>query len=95
MMRQLFRNVTINLALTATIVVLIVVVLRQFFDVQLQVSSTALVMAIIGATLAFAGNNFVTDALGRYDAHDLPQFIWGSRMQAVGFALSIGALLVR
>jgi hypothetical protein len=95
MMLGLIKNVAINLLLTAATIALVVFVLSQFFNVQLQVSGTALILAIIGTTLAFAGNNFVADALGRYDAHGLPQYIWGNRMQSVGFALTIAALLIR
>lgn len=95
MLLGLIKNVAINLALTAAVTALVVFVLNQFFNVQLQISSTSLVLAIIGTTLAFAGNNFVADALGRYDAHGLPQYIWGNRMQSVGFALTIAALLIR
>lgn len=95
MMWGLIKNVAVNLALTVAIAALVVFVLSQFFNVQLQVSGTSLVIAIIGTTLAFAGNNFVADALGRYDAHGLPQYIWGNRMQSVGFALTIAALLIR
>lgn len=95
MMRGLFKNVAINLALTAAITALVVFVLNCFFNVKLQISSTSLTLAIIGTTLAFAGNNFVADALGRYGSCDLPQYIWGNRMQSVGFALTIAALLIR
>ena len=95
MMLGLIKNVAINLTLTATILTIVVFVLTQFFDTQLQIRTTALTIAIIGTTLAFAGNNFVADALGRYGAHGLPQYAWGNRMQSVGFALTITALLIR
>lgn len=95
MMLGLIKNVAINLTLTATILTIVVFVLTQFFDTQLQIRTTALTIAIIGTTFAFAGNNFVADALGRYDAHGLPQYVWGNRMQSVGFALTITALLIR
>lgn len=95
MMKRLIKDVTINLALTAAIIVIVVFTLSCFFNVETQISSTSLVLAIIGTTLAFAGNNFVSDALGRYDAHCLPQYIWGNRMQSVGFALTIAALLIK
>lgn len=45
--------------------------------------------------MVFAGSSFVDDALGRYDAKGLPQYRWGKKMQVVGFALTIAALLVR
>lgn len=95
MMVGLIKNVATNLTLTAAIIALVVFILSRFFNVQLQISSTALIIAIIGTTLAFAGNNFIADALGRYGAHSLPQYIWGNRMQSVGFALTIAALLIR
>lgn len=95
MMLGLVKDVATNLTLTTVVIALVVFVLSQFFNVKLQVSSTSLVLAIIGTTLAFAGNNFVTDALGRYGAHSLPQYIWGNRMQSVGFALTIVAVLIK
>lgn len=91
----LIKDTAINLMLTAAIIFSIVSALHEFFDVHLQVSGTALVLGILGTTMAFAGNSFVSDALGRYDAHGLPQYIWGNRMQTIGFALTIAALLVR
>lgn len=95
MMLRLIKNVSINLILTAAIIFLILAVFSRFFDVRIQVSSTALVLGIVGTTLAFTGNSFMSDALGRYDAPGLPQYIWGNRMQTVGFALTIAALLIK
>jgi hypothetical protein len=95
MVRHLIKNVSINLLLTGAIICLILIVLSQFFNIRLQISSTALALGIVGTTLAFAGNSFVSDALGRYGAHGLPQYIWGNRMQTIGFALTIAALLVK
>lgn len=95
MILELIKDVGLNLALTAAIIALTVLALNTFFDVKLQVSSTSLVIGIIGTTLAFTGNSFISDALGRYGPHELPQYIWGNRMQVVGFALTIAALLVK
>lgn len=49
----------------------------------------------MGTTLAFTGNGYVSDALGRWGAHNLAQYVWGNRLQSVGFALTIAALLIK
>jgi hypothetical protein len=95
MILKLVKNVAGSLVLTAVIIATILFVLSQFFNIQMQVSSVALVMGVVGTTLAFAGNNFMADALGRYDGPGLPQYIWGNRMQSLGFALTITALLIK
>lgn len=95
MILKLIKNVVINLTLTAVIAALVVLILSQYFGVYLQIGNTTLILAIIGTTLAFVGNNFVADGLGRWGAHDTPQYVWGNRMQSVGFALTIAALLIK
>lgn len=95
MLLQLSKDVATNLILTIGFAAIALGVMRAVFHVELQISSTSLILGIIGATIAFAGNNFVADGLGRYNAHGTPQFIWGNRMQSVGFALTLVALLVK
>lgn len=95
MLRGLLRSVLISLLITGIVAILSVTVLYYFFHVTIQVSGVAVVLGIIGSTLAFVGNNLVADALGRYNPQDMPQFVWGNRTQAVGFALTIAALLVK
>ena len=94
MVLSLIKNVGISLALTAAVVIFVVFVLSQFLDIQVQLSSPSLVLAITGTTLVFSGNSFISDALGRHGAHGLPQYKWGGRIQSVGFALTIAALLI-
>lgn len=48
-----------------------------------------IVLNIVGLTLLFIGNLLVTDALGRYNAHGLPGYKWGNRLQGFGFMVSI------
>src|SRR6266496_1979108 len=95
MLSKLFVNVIMNLLLTALVVIVTIAALTYYFQVELQVSSLSLILGIVGATLAFAGNDFVADGLGRYSAHETPQFVWGNRIQPVGFALTLVALLVK
>lgn len=91
----LVKNVSTNLLLTAVIIFATVFILNYLFDIQIQVSSASLILGIIGVTISFAGSNFISDALGRFDAHGLPQYIWGNRMQTIGFALTIAALFIK
>ena len=96
-MCSLIKSLAISLSLTAIIITVALFTLGHIWHVvQLQeVSSAALIMGITGTVLAFAGSNFVADASGRYGAHDTPQYIWGNRIQTIGFTLTIVALLIK
>lgn len=92
---EVVKGVAINLTLTVAVAALILWMLHCLMSIELQLSGTALSVGIIGATLAFAGNNLVADSLGRWGSHDLPQWKWGNRLQSVGFALTLVALLIK
>jgi len=95
MFSYLIKGSIASLLLTATIVAFILFALDRFLNFDFQANSAALIMGIIGTTLAFVGTSFVSDALGRYGGHGLPQYKWGNRIQATGFALTIVALVIK
>lgn len=92
---ELTKNVLINLFLTALIIFLVVFVLNRCLNVEIQISTAAIILGVIGAAVSFTGSAFISDALGRWGAHNLPQYKIGNRMQTIGFALAIAALLVK
>lgn len=92
---ELIKNISINLILTALVIFLVVFILNQFLNIEIQISTTAIILGIIGTTTSFTGSAFISDALGRWGAHNLPQYKIGNRMQTIGFALTTAALLVK
>lgn len=88
------KNVSLSMLVVILSVALVVLALHYVAHVQFHISSAALTLGIVGSTLAFIGSNLIADALGRYDAQTLPQWKWGNKLQSIGFALTIAALLV-
>ena len=53
-----------------------------------------LALNLLGLTIMFVGNNLVVYAVGRWGARHMPHFVWGNRIQYVGYAISILAIFL-
>ena len=65
------------------------------FDQDIIPLKPSLFMGIIGIFLAFLGNTLVNDAVTRLGNRSLPQWRWGNFLQALGFSLTVVALLLK
>jgi hypothetical protein len=95
MYKKLFRDTTVTLGLVIVVIGVSVFVAHNIFKVQIVATSSSLVFGVLGTTLAFIGSAFSLDALTRWGAAGLPQWKWGNRLQMVGLALVITALLIK
>ena len=49
---------------------------------------------ICGITILFAGNCLMTFTIGKWGGRNMPHFKWGNRLQALGFAVSLLAIML-
>lgn len=94
-MYKSLKNIFISLLTTAVLVIGLAVALSYLFKIELQTSSLALFLGIIGTIVAFLGNNLIGETIGKYGSRDMPQWKWGNRIQVLGFALTIVALIIK
>ena len=52
------------------------------------------ILNILGISLLFIGNLLVTDAVTKWSAHKNPKYVWGNKIQGVGFIISLTAILI-
>jgi hypothetical protein len=92
---KLFKDTAITLVLVAAVIGVSVLIAHYIFKTPFVTTSASLAFGIAGTTLAFIGSMFSLDALSRWGNIGLPQWKWGNKLQMVGFALVIVALLVK
>jgi len=92
---KLAKDLTISLLSVCILIAIFLWLLHSYFKLPLALSDPALKLGIVGSVLVFIGNALVSDAVTRYDAPGMPQWRWGNRIQAVGFSLTIVALLLK
>ena len=88
MKKIMFRTVMQTTAI-ATGVVTLVLVLANIFNYELTASPFTVTLLVIGALMAVIGNGFVAHATTRLNARETILWIWGNRIQAVGFMLTL------
>jgi hypothetical protein len=95
MSAKLFKDVLITLFVVIAFILVSVYIAHHFYKVPIVTNGTSLVFGIAGTTLAFIGSMFSADALTRWGSSGLPQWKWGNKLQMIGFALVIVALLIK
>lgn len=97
-LRQIHRNMrrtAYKYFVAVFAVVVILYFLNTYANVQTQVFSLPILLGVVGAYLALIGNNYTSDALGRYTPQALPQWKWGTKLQAIGFVITLFALILK
>lgn len=92
---KMYKSIAKDVCKTLLLALVILGVLLIAYRDKVVVSSPSIVIGVIGTVLILVGGIFISDALGRYGATGLPQFKWGTRMQAVGLSFTIVALLIK
>ena len=87
--KKIMLHVTLQTILTVTGVIVLVLVLANAFDYEITTASFIITLLIIGSLMAFIGNGFVAHATTRYDATESILWIWGNRIQAIGFIITL------
>lgn len=92
---KMYKSIAKDVCKTLVLALVVLGVLLLVYKDKVVVSSPSIIIGTIGTVLIFIGGIFTSDALGRYGAKGLPQFKWGTRMQAVGLSFTIVALLIK
>jgi len=79
-----------SVGITAAIIIITLIV-STIFKFHSNVNSLTVTVLIVGALMAVIGNNFVSNAVTRFDAKDTILWRWGNKVQAIGFILTLVA----
>lgn len=73
---------------------LLLCLLHQVFDLAINTTSASIILGATGTVLAFVGNPLVMEAAVAWDGDpSQPHWRLGNRIQAIGFGMTIVALL--
>lgn len=88
-MKKIMLRTTIQTVVIAAVVVVFVLALASVFSYEITASPFTVTLLIIGALMAVIGNGFVAHATTRFNATESILWIWGNRIQAIGFVLTL------
>lgn len=88
-MKKIMLRTTIQTIGVAASVIVLVLVLADIFDYEITASLFTVVLLIVGALMAVIGNTFVAHATTRLNATESILWIWGNRIQSVGFVITL------
>lgn len=88
-MKKIMLRTAIQTTAIAAGVVVIVLVLASIFRYKIVAGPFTITLLIIGALMAVIGNGFVAHATTRFNARESILWIWGNRIQAVGFIITL------
>lgn len=91
--KKLAINSILLLVKCSFVIALLLMLLRFSFGVHILINSLSIVLGVVGTVLIFVGNIFVSDALGKYDL--APHYVFGNKLEAIGFVFLITALFVK
>lgn len=90
MKKIMLRTTAQSILITAGVVVF-VLVLACIFGYKSDASPFTTTLLILGALTAVIGNSFVAHATTRLNARETILWIWGNRIQAIGFIVTLVA----
>lgn len=90
-MKKIMLRTAIQITAIAAGAIVLVLVLANAFSYEIIASPFTITLLIIGALMAVIGNGFVAHATTRLNATETILWIWGNRIQAVGFVITLVA----
>lgn len=93
-MKKIMLRTTIKATAVAAGVVVFILVLASIFNYEITASPFTITLLAIGALMAVVGNGFVAHATTRLNATESILWIWGNRIQAVGFMITLVAVFL-
>ena len=90
---MIWKNLQRSLVVTGILLGLIIVAVMS--GSLILNNSVSIGIAIVGAILAFAGNNLVIDSSTRFDAKTSSEFKRGNMLQTAGYFATILALIIK
>lgn len=88
-MKKIMLRTTLQTLVIAAGVVLLVILLANIFDYKITTNPFTITLLIVGALMAVIGNGFVAHATTRFNATESILWIWGNKIQATGFVLTL------
>ncbi|HRN96977.1 MAG TPA: hypothetical protein PLZ58_00800 [Candidatus Saccharibacteria bacterium] len=88
-MKRIMLRTAVQTAAIAVGVVILVLALIGIFSYEVTASPFTITLLIIGALMAVIGNSFVAHATTRFNARESILWVWGNRIQAVGFIVTL------
>lgn len=90
-MKKIMLRTTLQTVGIAVGAIALVLILATVFSYKITASPFTITLLIIGALMAVIGNGFVAHATTRFNATESILWIWGNRIQAIGFILTLVA----